>query len=76
MRCPKCNNDLIEIYNKELGWFNHYESPKGWEYHVFFVGHCDKCNTDWKWKDIDYMREWWATDLAPAFKTNGEWVYT
>lgn len=76
MNCPTCKKNLIKIYEKGLGCF---PCPYGvvgnnWEYRVFMVGHCFKCNSDWQWQDIDYMGEWYETDPTPAFKINGEWA--
>lgn len=74
MKCPECKNNLIKIYEKGLGWFPHGVGGHNLEYRVFMVGHCFQCDSDWQWKDIDYMKEWCETDPTPAFKTNDGWL--
>lgn len=76
MLCPKCKKDLVNIYEEGLGWFPHYTGNGDREYQVFVVGHCEKCKSDWQWKDVDFMREWCETDPVPAFQIDGKWVCT
>ena len=57
MLCPKCKSVLTNVYNEGLGWFPHYTGNGDREYQVFVVGHCEKCKSDWQWKDVDFMRE-------------------
>lgn len=76
MLCPKCKRVLTNVYNEGLGWFPHYTGNGDREYQVFVVGHCEKCKSDWQWKDVDFMREWCETDPVLAFQIDGKWVCT
>ena len=68
--------ELVVIHSKGLGSRPRNFYGTEWEDHVFFVGYCKKCKTDWQWRDVDYMGELVETDPKPAVKRCGEWMCT